>query len=75
MPGAYRVLVGRSEGQRLFGTSRNRQKDNVKMDLQEVGRGAIDWVDLAQERDRWQKFVNAGMYLWFRYNVGNFLTS
>jgi len=64
MPGACRVLVGRSEGKRLLGTSRHRWEDNIKMDLQEVGWGGMDWVDLAQERDRWQALVNVGMNSW-----------
>jgi hypothetical protein len=57
--GAYRVLVGRPEGKRPLGRSRLRWEDNNKMDLQEVGCGGMDWIELAQERDRWRALVNA----------------
>ena len=50
--GVYRVLVGRSEGKRPLGRPRRRWEDNIKMDLQEVGCGGIDWIELAQDRDR-----------------------
>ena len=62
--GAYRVLVGTIEGKRSFGRFRPRWKDNIKMDLQEVGIGGVDWIELAQDRDRWQSLVNAVMNLW-----------
>jgi len=52
--GAYRVLVGKPEGKRPFGRPRYRWEDNSKMDLQEVGYGGMDWIDLAQDKDRWQ---------------------
>jgi hypothetical protein len=48
----YRILVGKHEGKRLLGRPRHRQKDNIKMDLQNVGLGGRDWIDLAQDRDR-----------------------
>jgi hypothetical protein len=64
MIGAYRVLAGRSEGKGPLGTSWHRWEDNIKMDLQEVGWVGVDWVDLAQERDRWHMLVNVGMNLW-----------
>jgi len=57
----YRVLVGKSEGKRSFGKSRSRWEDNIKMDLQEVGCEGMDWIDLAQDRDRWRALVNAVM--------------
>jgi hypothetical protein len=57
--GAYRALVGKPEGRRPFG----RWEDNIKMDLREVGCGGADWVDLAQDRDRWRALVNAVMNL------------
>jgi len=50
--GVYRVLVGKPEGKRALGRSRHRWGDNIKMDLQEVGCGGIDWIDLDQERNR-----------------------
>jgi hypothetical protein len=49
----YRVLVGKPEGKRLLGRSRRRWKNNIKMDLQEVGGGRGNWMELAQDRDRW----------------------
>ena len=52
--GVYRVSVGKPEGKRPLGSSRHRWEDNIKIDLQEVGCEAKDWIDVAQERDRWQ---------------------
>ena len=49
----HRVLVGKPEGKRPLGTSRRRWEDNIKIDLQEVGGGRGDWMELAQDRDRW----------------------
>ena len=57
--GAYRVLVGKSEGRRPLGRPTHRWEDNIKMGLHEVGWGGMDWIDLAQDRDRWQALVNA----------------
>jgi hypothetical protein len=62
--GVYRVLVGKLEGRRQFGRPWNRWEDNIKMDLQEVGCGSMDWIDLAQDRDIWWALVNAVMNLW-----------
>jgi hypothetical protein len=62
--GVYRVLVGKPWGKRSFGRPRHRWEDNIKMDLQEVGCGCMDWIKLAQVRDRWQALVNAVMNLW-----------
>ena len=60
--GMHRVLVGKPEGKRPLGRPRRRWKDNIKMDLQEVG-GSGDWMELAQDRDRWRALVNAVMNL------------
>jgi hypothetical protein len=60
---AYRVLMGRPEGRRPLGRPRRRWEDNIKMDLQEVGWGGMDWIDTAQDRDRWRALVNAVMNL------------
>jgi hypothetical protein len=57
----YRVLVGKPEGRRPLGKPRRRWEDNINMDFQEVGFGGMDWVDLAQDSDRWRALVNAGM--------------
>jgi hypothetical protein len=59
--GVYRVLVGKPEGKRPLGRPRRRWEDNIIMDLQEVGCGDIDWIELAQGRDRWQAIVNTVM--------------
>jgi hypothetical protein len=59
--GAYRVLVGKPEGKSSLGRPRPRWEDNIKMGLQEVGCGFMDWTDLSQDRDRWRAVVNAVM--------------
>jgi hypothetical protein len=56
--GAYRVLVGRPEGKRPLGRPRHRWEGFIKMGLQEVGWGSMDWTDLAQDRDSWQALAN-----------------
>ena len=61
--GVYRVLVGKHKGKRPLGRSRRRWVDNIKMDLQEVGCDVMDWMELAQDRDRWRALVNAVMNL------------
>jgi len=55
--------VGKPEGKRPLGRHRYRWEDNIRMDLQEVRCGGVDWIELAQERDRWQACVNAVMNL------------
>ena len=57
----HRVLVGKSEGKRPLGRPRRRWEDNIKMDLQEGGGGFEDWMELAQDRDRWRAFVSTVM--------------
>ena len=61
--GVYRVLVGKPEGRRPLGRPRRRWVDNIRMDLQEVGCGYMDWIGLAQDRDRWRTLVSAVMNL------------
>ena len=60
---AYRVLVGKPKGKRPRGRLRSRWDDNIKTDLQEVGCGDMDWIDLTQDRDRWRALVNAVLNL------------
>ena len=72
--GGHRVLVGKPEGKRPLGRPRRRWEDNIKTDLQEVG-GDENWMELAQDRDRWWSLVNTVMIFLVPYNAGNFLTS
>jgi len=60
--GVYRVMVGKPEGKRSLGRPRRRWED-IKMDLQEVVCGGMDWIELAQDRDRWRALVNVVMNL------------
>ena len=71
----YRVLVGEQEGRRPLGRPRRRWVDNIRMDVQEVGCGYMDWIGLAQDRDSWRTLVSAIMNLRVPWNAGNFLTS
>ena len=59
--GAYSILVGRPRRKRPLRRPRRGWEDNIKMDLQEVGNAFIDWIELAQDRDRWRELVNAVM--------------
>jgi hypothetical protein len=61
--GAYNILVGRPKGRRPLGRPRRRWKDNIKMDLWEIGFGDVDWIHWAQDRDMWQALVNTIMNL------------
>ena len=61
--GVYRVLVGKPEGRRPLGRPRRRWVDNITLDLQEVGCGYMDWIGLAQDRDRWRTLGSAVMNL------------
>ena len=61
--GVYRVLVGKPEGERPLGRPRCRWVDNIRMDLQEVGCGYMEWIGLALDRDRWRTLVSAVMNL------------
>ena len=61
--GVFRVLVGKHEGKRPLGIPSHRWEDNIKMDLQEVGYEGMEWIELAQDRDRWRGLMNAVMNL------------
>jgi hypothetical protein len=60
---AYRLFVGKPEGKRPLGRPRRRWVDNINMDLLEIGWGGVDWIGLAQDRDKWRALVNAVMNL------------
>ena len=72
--GSYRVLVGKPGGKRPLGRPRHRWVD-IRIDLQEMEYGYMDWIGLAQDRDRWRTLVSAVMNLRVPWNTGNFLTS
>ena len=59
--GVHKVLVGKPEGKRPLGRPRRRWEDNIKMDLQVLGRGYGDWMEMAQDRDRWRAIVGTVM--------------
>jgi hypothetical protein len=59
----YRILVGKPKGKGPLGRPRRRWVDNIKMDHREIGRDGIDWIELAQYRDRWRALVNTVMNL------------
>jgi hypothetical protein len=73
--GAYNILVGRSEGRRPLGRPRHRWEDSMKIYLGKIGFGDVDWIHLAQDRDRCRAVVNTVMNLRVPLNAGNFLTS
>jgi ribosome biogenesis protein Nip4 len=63
MRGAYNILVGKPEGRRRLRRPRRRWEDNIKMNLREIGFGDVDWINLAQDMDRWRALVNTVMNL------------
>ena len=71
----YRVLVRKPEGKTPLGRPRHRWEDNIKMDLQELGCGLMDWIEVVQDRDMWRALVNAVMKVRVPLNEENFLTS
>jgi hypothetical protein len=71
---AYRVLVGEPEGKRSLGRPRRKWDDGIKMDLREIGCGSVEWIHLAQDRDRWRALVNAVMNLWVLATRNSFVS-
>jgi hypothetical protein len=69
------VLVGKPGGKRLLGRTWHRWEVNIKMNFEEVGCGGMNWIKLAQDRDRWRALANAVMSLQVPQNARNFLTS
>jgi hypothetical protein len=61
----YRFLVANPDAERLLGRPRSRWEDGIKMDLRDICLRGVEWVHLAQDRDRWRAVVNAVMNLWF----------
>ena len=74
-PSSGALDIELQEGKRQLGRPRRRWVVNIKMDLQEVGCGHVDWIGLAQDRDRWRTLVSAVMNFRLPWNAGNFLTS
>jgi hypothetical protein len=68
----FRLLVGNPEGKRPLGRPRRRWVDNIRMDLGEVGRGDVDWIGLAQDRNKWKALVNSVLNLRFHEMLGNY---
>jgi hypothetical protein len=73
--GAHRVLVRKTVGKRSLERSRSRREDSIITGLLNVGLAGMDWIDLAQYKDRWRKLVNAVTNLRVQQKAGNFLTS
>jgi hypothetical protein len=61
---SYRILARKLEGKRPLERTRHRWEDNIKMDFREIGWGAMDWIDLAQDREQWRATMNMVMNLW-----------
>jgi hypothetical protein len=74
MKNAYKILVGKPEGERQFTRARSRWEDNIKMDLAEVRMEGVIWIHLAQDRKHWRVTVKTVMDLLVPQRVGNFLT-
>jgi hypothetical protein len=72
---AYRILVGKPEGNRSQERPRRRWVDNIKKDPREIGLGGMHWIDLAEDRDQWRALVNTVMNLWVPLNAGKFFSS
>jgi hypothetical protein len=77
---AYRLLVGKPEEKRTPGRPRRRWVDNIKMDLLEIGWDGVDWIDLAQDRDKWRALVNVvmnllGIKMLGKYRVATYLVA
>jgi hypothetical protein len=68
----YKLLVGKPEGKRPLRRPRRRWVNNIKMDLLEIGWGGVDWIGLAQDRDRWRTLMNAVMNLRVPKTLGNY---
>jgi len=62
--GARRILVDRTEGNGILRRPGHRREENIKMDIEELGWAGMDWIDQAQDRDRWQMLVNVVVNLW-----------
>jgi hypothetical protein len=60
----YRVLMGKNEGKRPLGRPRRKWEDGNRVDFREIGLGGVEWMQLAQDRDRWRDIVNTVMDLW-----------
>jgi hypothetical protein len=72
---AYNILLGKPEGKRPIGRPRRRWVDNIKIDLGDIEWDAMDWIDLAQDRDKWRALVNTLMNIRVPENAGKFLSS
>jgi hypothetical protein len=68
---AYRILVGKPEGKRPLGRPRRRWVDNIRMDVGVIGWDGVDWIDMAQDRDRWRAVVNTVLNLRFHIMLGS----